>query len=225
MFAECAIAVSVCAAGYIFLVDPVKQDLAKVQSQVAAARAEQSQQSSSAGLSEPQVAELRRVVAERAEQIQARSNVVKDQSALFGALMALGVEHKIRIDQLQPGVTTVGAESTTPQPRNVFGNTDPAAGGAAPTEPPKPRDTRMTCTLVVQGSYANITNFLAALQRDLGYTNILDVRLNPAAESGPNVVAATIQTEHFAFDLSSLKPAATPTSLTSATPASNGARD
>lgn len=207
LLAECAIAVSVCAAGYIFLVDPVKQDLSRARAQLNAATAEQSKNAGSSTLSEAQVADLRAVVADRSGRIAARSAPARDQAALFSSIMALGAEHNVRIDQIQPGVTSIVGEGAAgaPQPRQVFpqpgaGATDPGA----PAEPPKPRDVRTTCTLVVQGTFGRLTSFLSALQNDLGYTAITDLRVNPTPESGPETVAATIQTEHFAFDLGPL---------------------
>src|SRR5438445_387647 len=71
--------------------------------------------------------------------------------------------------------------------------------------PPPPKDTSSGYTLSITGGYSGLSGFLADLSHDLGYTLIRSVRISQPDLTKPDLLRASVETEHFAFDVTAIK--------------------
>lgn len=216
---EFMIAASICGAGYYFLVDSTRAKLAAVCAQIAEAEAREMAISGVGGLTDLQVADLRRLTLERVAQIKERSAPAADEATMFAALSGIAGTHNIRIEQLSPVMSAPGASITVLPPGVQPGTPDAAQAAAQAAAAPK--DTRASYNISVSGGYADIASFLDAMSRSLGYTVIRSVRLTQPDSASPDLLRAEISSDHLGFDLSAIKlpTAATPTTPPSSTPA------
>ena len=100
----------------------------------------------------------------------------------------------------------------------------PAANSASPASGSAtdvPRDVRVAYTLSVAGSYSGLAAFIEGLSADTGLSVVHSVRITPDDHDHVHPVTAQIETEHFAFDVSSVS-VSTPAGV--AAPAVEGTR-
>ena len=190
--AELLIGAAVCAGGYFLLVDPVEGQLGQVRQRMAAIRAEMKTETDD-GTTPQQAARSLKLSTDRLSLLAQRSKPARDQAVLLGEMMSLASTQRVRIEQLNP---VAGRQrSDMPAPAAPAGVTPGAT--AAPVN-----DLRVSYAINVAGSFADVVHFVDALTRTVGLTQIRSVRLAPTAEAGATNVLASIETEHFAADLS-----------------------
>lgn len=217
---EFAIGLMVCGGAYFFLVNPAASELNRTRAEMTRVHQASTGTPGISSLSEAQVRDLRRFTSERAHEIARRSAPARDEAAMFTSVMDLAARHAVRINQLQPSTTTLLAQTAAPD-----ANALPPAMDAAPTPPdpyapPRLKDQRVAYTLNVAATYSDLAAFLNSLQHKLGYTNVKSVRCSPAGHDAPDLVQATIETEHFSFDLVGVK--AEPVAPVATAPAPEG---
>ena len=184
---EAVIGFAVCAGGYFMLVEPLDKKLVSTREQLSAVQTK---------LRDEQAATIAPDAAQKLVEsatlfrqgIQQRSEPARSEPAMFSALMAAAEKSGVRIDQLQPVQTRSAPKADAPMPL--------------------PGDARRGYTITAIGSYGGVASFLRLLQTDLGLTALKSIRLSPEAIAGSARVNVTIDTEHFAFDLSSAAPTA-----------------
>lgn len=198
--AEVAIGLLVCGAAHLFLIGPHNARLARLQAEAEALAAAPS---AGPALSAEQVATLTRLAARWADEVTRRSESARDDTRLFTAIMTLAESSGVRIDQLQP---TGRPEATRKPPSG------PSAEGTAPADGSLPASSEPAAHggvgygMVVSAEYGRLAAFLAALQREIGFTVVRSVRLEPDdSGDGSDRVLAHVQTEHYWFDASQLR--------------------
>jgi len=196
---ELVIGAAICSAGYFFLVDPMERDLASTREQIGVAQAELSREQAAA-LPPEKAQSVVQVATALREQVQRRSEPARSQAAMFSAIMMLADSCHVRIDQLQPKAPKTGAARAPDAP------------------PPPPGDAHCGYSISADAHFASIAHFVQALQEELGLTSVRSVRLTPTSTAGDTSVHATIETEHWAFDLKSGAAPAAPGSAPATSP-------
>ena len=109
--------------------------------------------------------------------IERRSGVARDQTALQARLMEIGAESRIRIDRVSPAKT-----------RSIRdGDFD---------------DRIVSFEIEFSGLYRDITGFVAAVEDNFGLTRIDRFSIRPNGSEVGAAVRAKLRTTHFAFDTS-----------------------
>jgi hypothetical protein len=194
MISQFVIAIAVCAGAYFFLVDPAKNRLAMVRAQVSKALLAENSDSAAARISLDQLKSIQDATLARARLIDDRSRLARNDSELFQAVSDLAQAHSVRVNQLSPVTLNTTGRLVTPTP----------AAPPDPKAPAPPKDTSAAYQIDATGTYPMLTSFIAALGRELGFTRVVSVRLNPMGEPQADQLRAEIRTEHFAFDLTAL---------------------
>ena len=165
----------------ILLLAPLKQELRQTQARLEAG---QSLLASTTGMhAGPTPQHIDALLAERTTQIASAGAAASDISTLHALLMDLG---------RRMGVTI---ESITPEP------VQPRAHA---------REARhlsrvIICTTLATGDYANLIEFLRALEQEAGHMSVQSCALRPTLTAEGAVVSLALVTEHFAFHVPTLE--------------------
>lgn len=187
--AEGAIALGVCAAAYAAVVRPVERELAEVSAKYLTLV---SQGTRPIGDYSPAQLETVRVeTLRRSTELVRHGESVRDESLMFAEVMALASRHDVRVDQVRPAAT-----ARDPQPA--------AAVNAVSAATAIPRDTKAAYTLSVAGTYAGLAAFIEGLSAGSGFSVVNSVRLTPDDGDRHHPIAAQIDADRYAFDLSSI---------------------
>lgn len=186
--AELCIAVAVCAGASALIIDPMRARTSAKQQIV-----DESMGSADAAALHPALIEAGDDARVAAEAIADRSRLGRDESAIYAQIARLAFETGVRIDQVDPL-------------RRPYA--PPRAGGDAAEDrsPARPGDTRIQCVVNAAGSYADVARFLRALSDADWYCDLTSLMIVPVPELGPDEVAITLTTMHFAFDASPMDP-------------------
>ena len=155
-------------------------------SQARAAHAEAIEHTRIAGdpqLSRPRLDMVMGSIDSMMEDIEQRSEIARDQTALQARLMELGDEAGIRIDRVNPARTRPLGQ----------GDRD---------------DTIVSFELDCSGRYDDITGFVAAIEERVGLTAVERFSIRPDTSGSGSAVKVRLRTAHFAFDLSPSNPLA-----------------
>lgn len=202
LITESLVCVSVCAAAYFFLVDPASTRLGEVRGQLRQTSAMPAP-TPGAAITPEEARKIMDEVRARVGEVEARSGPARDESALFASLMALAAAHNIRVDGLSPvgGAGDSGKGRRQGGTQNVAAPPPPPPPGVEAPEP-VPVDTSVEYLMSTVCNYADLVRFVDALQRTGGYTVFKSIKVEPADDSAPDRVRATIGTIHLAFDTS-----------------------
>lgn len=192
---ELAIGSACCAAGYFFLVDPLVKKLADARAEVDALTLTITRSEN-----QPPVAAdgARAAFAKNAlDAIAVRSTLASDQARLLQAVSTLADSCNVRVEQFSP--------ATPRGPRQIPGQS------AAKVDPKIEKRTALSISLT--GTYADTARFVRAMQQDIGFTTLRQLRLTPTGGggTGPDFVTVVIDTEHVGVNTKALEAAsATP---------------
>lgn len=199
---EFVIGLSICGAAYYFLVQPLKRELIVLNTQTAEALA------SSPVTAPPdpaKVQSLLRSVREKADRILDNGKVARSEAEMFARLNGLAARYEVRIEELRSTAKSPLSPPSNTGPAIEPANSPNAPGPAAtPLVPVLLKDFRVQYEFTARGSFANATAFIAAIEDELGYSVVRNVRIVPFAEGDTDVVTLSVRTEHFDFDLSAL---------------------
>lgn len=212
--AEITIGLSVCCAAFYFGLEPLERSLADTRAKVAKAQSSAQAQPSSAAVDPAKLASTVATIKEQAQQLKSNGMGAREQGALFGAYNALAAKFGVRIDQLAEAPKPVQAPVPSPAPAPTPGppgQPGPEVAGGAPAPA---RESRVTYTLSARADYTGMTAFVAALPEQLGFVRILSIKVQPAGTNDPREIIATIQTEHFDFDISEIMALIDPSAKT-----------
>lgn len=184
LISQGVIALAVCAGAYFMFVEPLERELGSVREQVSAAQ-QRTADASNHTLSIASLQQMQRQSAQHVQEMRSRNAIAADEATLFESIMRLAGAVGVRVESMNPAARASDAPKLAP--------------GA-----PAAADRRTAYSLTVHCSYDQLTRFVERLQADLGYTFVKAIRLSPSPDS-PDAVTAAIETEHFYFDLSSLK--------------------
>lgn len=202
-FAEMAIGLMVCGAVHMFLIAPQNARLARLQAEVDSIA---TAPGAAPALSAEQLDRLTRSAAEWADEVTRLSDAAQSETRLFTEIMTLAERSGVRIDQLQPTGQPAGHAAAPPEQHAAAA---PDAAQPASAEPVPPKQGAVGYTMVVSSSYVELIGFLAALPRQIGFTVVRSVRLEPleASDRGTatDLVRAEVQTEHYWFDATQLR--------------------
>jgi hypothetical protein len=178
--AQGVIAVAVCLGGYVALVGPARDALARASGE----REELALRVRDAEVISEQSARLSSrldTVRREATSLQERGALARDERRLYAAIVAASEACGVGLDQLNPSKTKPVQISTTPDPRAA-------------------RDAAVAYSITATGTYEAVATFLRALQNDLGVTVVRSVSVGAFPGRGPEQVRATIDTVHCSFD-------------------------
>lgn len=113
-----------------------------------------------------------------ADRIDRAGKLVRDPSGLFAAVGTIAASCAVRIDQMEP----ISERSS-----------GRARGG--------PSELSFAYRITARAEYHDLIRFLGEVSRDLGFTRIRAANFSSAADGGASVIVATIETEHFAFEM------------------------
>ncbi len=203
-FAEFSVAALVCGGIYLFVVAPLEDKVHRVQAQ-ADALAHPPEASASLNVSQLQsFTDQARAASAR---IATLSAPARDQTELFGRIMALASASGVRVESLQP---TGDAASRRPNAPASGGLPDlsppasPSPTGASTQARAKSADTCVGYTMVITAPYAGVAAFVRQLPASIGFAVVRGVKVEAGDTLSPGTVRAHIDTEHFAFDVSRL---------------------
>lgn len=178
LIARGVIAVAVFAGSYAVLVAPSRDELAQTRARTSSAQQELAEVEQLQNRLAQMTAALSRA-SDEAAAIERMGVMASDHRRLFAAIMRIGGEHGVRVDQLTP------------------------LGAVAPPQGISPDDARLDSTVAyrttVIAPYERLPGFLHALRTGMGYAIIRSVRLSPTLNEN-NDVHAIIETEHSRFD-------------------------
>lgn len=167
---------------WTLLLQPMRQNLA----QARAAHANAIEHTRIAGdpaLATPRLQMIMRSINGMIDDIQERSDIARDQTALQARLMSLGADSGVRIDRINPARSR--------------------AAGSANTD-----DRVSSFEIECSGPYKDVNAFLGELEANAGLTLIERLSIRPDSTGSGTAVRARIRTLHFAFDTSVPQPTA-----------------
>jgi hypothetical protein len=189
LVAQAAIGVTLCFGAYMLLADGPRTRLQTARAEVQGLQA-QVQGAESMRDRIPAITKSLEAVERESAQVNQMGKAARDERGLFAALMALAAKHQVRLDELNP--TRMGPGGAKETTAKTTGQADVAVG----------------YSMVAVGAYENIAGFLAAVSTELGYVAVRTVRLAPEPNDTARLVRATIETEHYSFDVSAPQPIA-----------------
>ncbi|MDZ4685933.1 MAG: hypothetical protein SH850_12770 [Planctomycetaceae bacterium] len=201
--AEFAIGLMVCGAVQMFLIGPAEGRARKLQAE---ADAISGPNDASSALNADQLNSMIAAARLAAEKVSSLSQPARDEAELFGRLMDLASTAGVRVDSLQPtgdsGPAARGfANPAAPPSTPLAAATDPSA----PPVAPPPADLHVGYAMVVTAPYAKIIEFLQQIPVAIGFSVVHSVKIEGGDSSGPGLIRARIETEHFAFDVSTVR--------------------
>jgi len=128
-------------------------------------------------LSIPRLSAVRLKVDDAIGEIDRRSAVVSDQTALQAELTTTGEATGVRIDRVSPAQTR--------------------ATGSSGFD-----DRSVSFEIECSGLYRDIVRFISVVERGVGFTRIERISVRPDRSAGGSAVRARLRTTHFAFDTS-----------------------
>jgi len=128
-------------------------------------------------LSTPRLTRVRDSIDMMIGDIETRSDIARDQTALQARLMVIGEEAGIRIERVNPAKTR------------------PMNSGAAD-------DRVVSFELECSGRYTDIAGFVARLEDSIGLSAIERLSIRPNTSASGSAVRARLRTLHFVFDTS-----------------------
>lgn len=122
-----------------------------------------------------------------AARITELNRLALDEGAAFEAIMHLADARSLRVEQVAPSAVSKsnGASKSAPAPRA--------------------HDREISYSLSASGSFESITNFLAGMQRELGYCSLRSARIAPIMNDPTGAVQINLTTLHASFDPSPVK--------------------
>jgi hypothetical protein len=177
--AQGIIAVAVCLGGYMALVEPTRQALAREQG-TSKALTQQVHSAEQVRDQVPALADALEQVRAEARRLASVGSIARDERGLYAAVMHAAERTRVAIDQLNPR--------------------------QARTEATGAGDTAVGYSITATGTYADIAAFVRALQGDMGFTSVKSLTLSAPA-LGTEQVRASIETAHFSFELGPVKSA------------------
>lgn len=199
-FAELAIGVSLCAAAYLLIVDPIAGKLAAANKQVDTLQnaITQLRATPSAVANSAQQAETAGRLLARIEE---RSLLAKEHTQMLQTIMNLAGNTGVKIDQFNP-VTPRGPKPQTPAAVSPNG----PAQASGPKFDPK-LEFRSAYSITLKGSFGQCIAFVRSLQHDVGLTFMKSIVISPGSGDSADSVSITLESEHIGLNTAALKQA------------------
>lgn len=176
------------AAGWLLIARPLQARVERVSREVRHAHAETARITELLGADPISPAEATRVVAAHAQAIQERSDVSSDPSVLYEAIGELARAQGVGIDRMEPkkiNVQVPGSAAGLPAKSEKKLTGAPSIGGTG-------------YSIEVSGSYGSIAAFVDAIERKMGMTKVMTIRLSPGHDpTRPEAVYGVVETAHF----------------------------
>lgn len=158
------------------MVVPMRAGLARAQSAHANA-IEHARIAGDPELSTPRLRMVMDSIDSMISDIEQRSDIARDQTALQASLMEIGARSGVRIERVSPAKT-----------RSIS------------LKKGKVNDEVASFEIECSGLYRDIAGFIARIEADLGLTLIDRVSIRPDTSASGSAVRARLRTLHFAFD-------------------------
>ena len=187
--AHAIITLGACVGVYAGVVDPWRGDLAEARAEVAGAQAELDQLAAIERSPEAYVAEIE-AARDRMARIDARSAITRDPGALFEALYDTAARYDLQVYHIDPMDISLATGVRRRGQR---------------TEAPAHDDSAAGFNLEIVGRYADLVRFMDDVAR-IGYGRVTLAEIIPARGRDPDVISATVRTEHYAFEAAIIAP-------------------
>ncbi len=166
------IIVAACVGAWMVFVQPNAGEIAKHEATIAAAAAD------TGALSQSDVEAAAHKMSEIREQlddIRAKNEMSRDSSRLFGMIMDLSQEHRVKIQNMSPGSLPKGADQS----------------GVSATR----------IEMSAQGRFDDLASFLASIDDIDGFIRPVSLTLVPMHEEGPGTLTIRFSCEAVTFEL------------------------
>jgi hypothetical protein len=177
--AHAAIGLGACLMLHAFVAGPIARRAEDRRLEVQRLSAERQQDGTLAALM-PRVALALDEQARDAAALEERGSIVKDDAALYGALMDLAHTSGVRVEFVEPITPT-------------------RAAGAADARS-APGDRSASYSIRVTGSFAQVSRYLSLLQNSLAFSSVNSFRLTPVGTLEGERIVAAIETSHHYVD-------------------------
>lgn len=172
----------VCAAVQLLVARPMHRGVAEARDDLTTLR-EQCTQAKSASARVPELTQRLDLVRADLDAIRRAGEPSRDRAVLYRLLTDTAHETGLTIVQLT--LADAGAD---------IGRSGPeATSGRAP-------DAALVSQVAVVGRYGRVAAFVARVQRDMGYSRVLSVRLAPTVDREADAVMCVIETLHLSVD-------------------------
>jgi hypothetical protein len=176
------------AAGWLLIARPLQSRVDKASQEVRRAHAETARMTEVLNADPISPDEAKEVVAAHAKAIQAHCDLSSDPSALYEAIGELAKAEGVGIERMEPKKINVPAPGTV--------------GGRATKSQKKatgaPSIAGIGYSIEVSGSYGSIAAFVDAIERRMGMSKVITIRLWPGQDpTMPDGVRGVVETAHF----------------------------
>jgi Tfp pilus assembly protein PilO len=170
MVAQVVITLAVCLGGWMMIVEPKVEEIAELEAAIAEAT---SDPTLAAGAGIEELAERMAEMRDRAQRIERRSEVARDSSRLYSAIMDLVAEHGVIVHRMDP------ASDRRTTADDMMGVT--------------------TFNLNIEAGYQQLAGFIDAIERMDGFIRPTMISVTPVRSEGAARVEARIvcQAMHF----------------------------
>lgn len=176
------------AAGWLLVARPLQSRVEKTSREVRLAHAAAARMTEMLRADSISPERATRVVAAHAEAIQELCDVSSDPSVLYEAIGELARTKGVGIDRMEPKKVKV------PAPSSVAGRATKSE--KKPTGAPSIAG--VGYSIEVSGSYGSIAAFVDAIERNMGMTKVVTVRLSPGQDpTKPDAVRGVVETAHY----------------------------
>ena len=161
---------------WTLMISPLRESLSEAQ----AAHAnviEHTRITGDPALSAPRLNMVKDGIDDAISEIEQRSEIARDQTALQADLMKLGAGLQLQINRVSPakaGTIKDGVEG----------------------------DRVVSFEIECTGRYRDVVSFVAVIEQDIGLSRVDRISLRPDHSSGSTMVRARLSTKHYAFDIS-----------------------
>lgn len=184
------------AAGWLLVARPLQSRVDKASQEVRRAHSETARMTEILNRDSISPDEAKKVVAAHAKAIQAQCDLSSDPSALYEAIGELAKAEGVRIERMEPKKINV------PTPGTVGGRAAKSQKKAIGA----PSIAGIGYGIEVSGSYGSIAAFVDAIERRMGMSKVMTIRLSPGRDATkPGDVEGFVETAHFRLS----KPLAT----------------
>jgi len=173
---ELAITAAVLYGLWALMISPMRENLS--QAQAAHANViEHTRITGDPALSTPRLNMVKDAIDNVIGDIESRSDIARDQTALQARLMELGSRFRLQINRVSPARAT---------------SIKDAADG----------DRTVSFEIECSGRYSDVTAFIAEIEENVGLSRVERISIRPDHQSGAAMVRARLGTMHYAFDTS-----------------------
>jgi len=174
LLAQAVIVLAICVGGWMMLVQPAAEELAKIENEIAQSRA------AATGLNQDAIEKLANRMndlRQRVQTVQRRSRLDADSSRLYGLIMKLARENGVIVRRLQPGS---GREMSAD---GLIGRTN--------------------IEVAAEGGYEQVAAFLDAVGNLDGFIRPVSLTLTPRhGDAGGQLASAVFSCQALSFTLS-----------------------